>query len=120
MAARTVTIVCANRETQDDLQAYLRGAGFDSRAVGRIDGQAIEHPPPSVVIVFPDEFDADEVLAEISRLHREQPHVITVIVTRRTAYFASMLAADDKTMVLPKPAWGWTILEAIQSRSPPR
>lgn len=111
---RTVTIVSANRETLDELKAYLERAGLRARALPRMAVRSLEHPQRSVLVVFPDEFSIDEVLVEIACVGREHPHVLSLIVTRQPLRFGTV--ASETVTVLPKPAWGWTILEAIQAR----
>ena len=104
---RTVTIVSANDDTLHELVPYLARAGLEARGTKSIG----IHRTSSVVVFFPDEFPRADLLAEVERLPR---HVVCVIVTKEPAQFA----VDDRTVVIPKPAWGWTILDAITDRLP--
>jgi DNA-binding response OmpR family regulator len=111
-----VTIVSANPETLDGLQTYLRQAGIHARGTGEIESGAAMDPHPSAVVFFPDEFPAGNVLKEVTRLRRERPQVLIVLVTREAKKFTETLATNERapTIVVPKPVWGWAILDAIR------
>jgi hypothetical protein len=111
-----VTIVSANPETLDGLQTYLRQAGIHARGTGEIESGAAMDPGPSAVVFFPDEFPPGNVLREVARLRRERPQVIIVLVTREPKRFTETLATSERapTIVVPKPVWGWAILDAIR------
>jgi hypothetical protein len=108
---RTVTIVSANDETLDELVSYLERAGLEAHGTKTMTHIGTD-PPASVVVFFPDEFPLDDLLAEVERLRNESPRVVCVIVTKNPGHFTG----DDRTVVIPKPAWGWTILDAIHMR----
>jgi hypothetical protein len=113
-----VTIVSANPETLDGLQSYLRQAGVDARGTRDIECGAAMDPYPSAAVFFPDEYPADNVLKEIGRLRSERPQLLIVLVTREPQRFAKALDAPEHapTIVVPKPVWGWVILDAIRGR----
>jgi DNA-binding response OmpR family regulator len=112
-----VTIVSANPETLDGLQSYLRQAGINARGTGEIESGAAMDPHPSAVVFFPDEYPAGNVLKEVSRLRRERPQVLIVLVTREPKRFTENLATNERapTIIVPKPVWGWAILDAIRA-----
>ncbi|HYQ42166.1 MAG TPA: hypothetical protein VER11_09360 [Polyangiaceae bacterium] len=110
-----VTIVAASAETLDGLQTYLSLAGLGARGTRRLGdfGRA----PCAAVVLFPDEFSAKDVLRELGRLRREQPSVLPLLVTREPRRYVDAIAvkgAGLAPIVIPKPAWGWTILDAIR------
>ncbi len=113
-----VTIVSANPETLDGLQTYLRQAGVDARGTREIESGVAMDPHPSAAVFFPDEYPPDDVLKEVARLRRERPQVLVVLVTREPQRFAKALEAGEhtSTIVVPKPVWGWVILDAIRGR----
>jgi len=114
-----VTIVSANPETLDGLQTYLRQAGVDARGTREIESGVAMDPHPSAAVFFPDEYPADHVLKEIGRLRKERPQVLVVLVTSQPHRFAKALDGSEhtNTIVVPKPVWGWVILDAIRGRS---
>ena len=115
-----VTIVAASAETLDGLQAYLSRAGVGTRATRELAG-ACAHPC-SAVILFPDDFSPRDVQRELRRLRRERPHLVPLVVTGEPDRYARMSDVDGTRrtpIVLIKPAWGWTILEAIREAVEP-
>jgi len=116
-----VTIVAVNAETLDGLQGYLSLAGLDAHGTRRLDG--LGRKPCSAVIFFPDEFSPTTVLRELVRLRREHPTVLPLLVTSEPQRYRGMPATSGNALppvVIPKPAWGWTILEAIQRQVAPQ
>jgi hypothetical protein len=112
-----VTIVATNRATLEGLQSYMTRAGVRARSVRRV--ADIGADPCSALVVFPDEFHSRDVLLELRRIRRERPKVLSLIVTREPHRFAELVddqATGAATVVLPKPVWGWTILDAIRAR----
>jgi hypothetical protein len=118
--ARLVTVVSHNDATLRGLESYLRGAGLitnGTRAVERI----VEMTPPSstAVILFPDEYGQSAVSAALAALCRERPEVLPVIVTNEPRRFeqpAAVEGSQPSPLVIPKPAWAWTILDAVRAR----
>jgi hypothetical protein len=114
-----VRIVSANAETLDGLQAYLRQAGIDARGTREVETGAGSDPAPGAVVFFPDEFGIDRALGEIARLRRARPQTLIVMVTGEPKRFAEALVHGEgpsQALVVAKPAWGWTILDAIRGR----
>jgi hypothetical protein len=115
-----VTVVSTHRETLGSLEAYLRSAGVaanGTRAIGRL----LEMTPPSAaaVILFPDEYDPRSVTQALATLHRGRPKVLAVVVTNQPRRFEQMTGAGSglgAPLVIPKPAWAWTILDAVRAR----
>jgi hypothetical protein len=112
-----VTIVAATAETLDGLQGYLSLAGLNAHGTRRLGDLGPKHC--SAVIFFPDEFSPTTVLRELTRLRREHPTVLPLLVTSEPQRYSGIDDGGGKALrpiVIPKPAWGWTILEAIQRR----
>jgi len=115
-----VTIVAASAETLDGLQGYLSLAGLDAHGTRQL--SEVGRKPCSAVIFFPDEFSPTMVLLELVRLRREHPTVLPLLVTSEPQRYDGIPDDTKKALqpvVIPKPAWGWTILEAIQQRFVP-
>ena len=116
-----VTIVAASAETLDGLQGYLSRAGVGARGTRQLAGADAD--PCSAVIFFPDDFSPKDVLLELRRLRRERPSVVPLVVTGEPNRYAELGEIEGKgciPIVLLKPAWGWTILEAIREATEPR
>lgn len=111
-----VTIVAASAETLRGLQTYLSLAGVGARGTRQLGD--VDPEPCSAIVLFPDEFSLDEVLEELSRLRRDRPGILPLLVTREPERYGEVARAEEKgraPVVIPKPAWGWTILDAIRS-----
>jgi hypothetical protein len=117
----SVTVVASNPGTLEALEVYLHGAGVFANGTRLVD-RVLEMTPPSsaAVIVFPDDFPEEAVLKALAGLQRERPNVLAVIVTHEPQRFEDVAGTrgsqDLAPLVIPKPAWAWTILDAVRAR----
>jgi len=112
----SVVVVSDNAETIDGLQRYLRDAGVATR-VTRVVERTCELVASArgAVILFPDDFPETKVRAMLAALKRLHPSAVQVLVTSDLQRFAGTRDA----LILAKPAWGSTILDAIRARLDP-
>jgi len=103
-----VVVISDNPETLDGLARYLRDVGIAVRATRALDQASQLASQSTAVVVFPDDYPTTKVRAAIAQLRERD--VLTVVVTSDLRAFS----AED-TLVLAKPAWGWTILDAIRT-----
>ncbi len=87
----------------------------------RVVERVLEMTPPSstAVILFPDEYGHVVVGTALAALHRERPDVLAVIVTSEPRQFEQTSAGlpdHPIPLVIPKPAWAWTILDAVRAK----
>lgn len=118
--ASNVLVVSDNRETLDGLQTYLQRAGVNARGSSELDGPAWENPTINAIVLFPDDFEEGDVMQAAVRLAIARPNVLRVLVTREPRRFGLLLKTTEAVpppVILPKPAWGWTILEVIRTMS---
>lgn len=114
-----VTVVAESPETIDGLHGYLDGAGVESRAIRAVRDAHVPAKSTAVVI-FPDEFGVDDVVASITSLRAAHPRLLILLVTGAPQRFRAALEPDGHSLppiVLPKPAFGWTILDAIRAHA---
>lgn len=107
-------VVAKHRETLDGLVAYLDGAGV--RCLGSSTLPA-DLGSASAVVLFPDDFATDAVLAWIRDTERRAPRPRVVVVTRDCATFSTQ-TGREKPRVLPRPSFGWDILDAVRAFEP--
>jgi hypothetical protein len=72
------------------------------------------------MVLFPDDFGPSDVEARLLALRRARPKLLIVVVTRAPQNLGAALVPDGRSvlpLVLPKPAFGWTILDAIRART---
>ena len=116
-----VSIVSANPETLDGLHAYLEGAGVSSHCDRAVrDLETVAPRRATATVLFPDDFEDDEVLALIKRLRRARPRLFSLIVTRAPQRFHDVAKPDGRSLppiMLPKPSFGWDILDAIRAQA---
>ena len=112
-----VVVVCENPETVDRLQAYFVGVGISTQCARTLDPTNGLLEDTTAVVVFPDEFNADDVVERISLLRGRRPGLLLLVITAEPQRFATALKSDTTAsswLVLPKPAFGWTIVDAIR------
>jgi hypothetical protein len=115
-AAQQVAIVSANPETLDGLQSYLHSAGVAARGTRRLeDCAALTVPTTVAVVLFPDDFSSESVLAAVIELGTRGPGILRVLVTGHPKTFESLVKGRRNVLVVPRPVWGWTILDAIRA-----
>jgi hypothetical protein len=113
----SVTIVATNPETLDGLQSYLRGAGVAARGtrdLAECTRFAADSEGKVAVIIFPDDFRWEKVVAALAELAALRPRVLPVLVTAHPQKFQKLVAAED-VIVMPRPIWGFAILDAIRA-----
>ena len=79
----------------------------------------------TAVVVFPDEFPEHAATVGIRNLERELARAWIVVVTRHTARFDQLVEALDpqslsRLFVLPRPVWGWALLDRVLQPLPRR
>jgi hypothetical protein len=113
---KQVAIVSANPETLDGLQSYLHGAGVDARGTRRLEDCAELSTPATVaVVLFPDDFSRDKVVTTVVALCARGPTILQVLVTGHPKTFEAVGQGRRNVLVVPRPVWGWTILDAIRA-----
>lgn len=113
--AHEVTIVSANAETLDGLQAYLSGAGFVARCARDLAAcKKTASPRTLAIVVFPDDFRWEEVADALADLAAQHPRALPVLVTAHPQR-CEALRSTEELLIVPRPVWGWTILDAIRA-----
>lgn len=117
----SVTVVASHPGTLEGLELYLHGAGVFANGTRMVD-RVLEMTPPAcaAVILFPDDFPEEAVVKALAALQRERPNVLAVIVSQEPQRFEHVAGTrgsqDLAPLVIPKPAWAWTILDAVRAR----
>jgi hypothetical protein len=110
-----VVIVSNNPETLDGLQSYLRGTGVTARCTrDLVECTTFAPAATSALVLFPDDFIPEKVVALIADLGRARPKAMSLLVTSDPRRFES-LTSRHNVLVMPRPVWGWTILDAIRA-----
>jgi hypothetical protein len=118
MHSLKVTVIGHNAGTVEALRRYLDGAGATSSASRTLAATRTITGSTAAVIVFPDEFAAQDVVASVLALRTAHPSVLVMLVTSVPQSFAAAMASDGRSvppLTLPKPAFGWTIVDVIRA-----
>jgi hypothetical protein len=112
-----VAVVSTNSETLDGLESYLRGAGVTTTCTRNIGNAAKLGTGASAIVIFPDDFGWNAAVAALTECRSKNPHLLAVVVTSTPQRFEALTSPGDGAvpLVVPKPAWSWTILDAIRA-----
>lgn len=111
-----VTIVSASPETLDGLQSYLHSAGVAARGTRRLEDCCDLTVSFTVaVVLFPDDFAWESVAATVADIGARGPGILRVLVTGRPKTFEPLVGDRANLLIVPRPVWGWTILDAIRA-----
>lgn len=116
-------IVSRNTRTAESLCSYFDERGLMATVTDRMD--KIEQANPiTAVVVFPDEFGMDDAPRGIRKLVRGFPRARVVVVTRDTHLYDDLVGEQnregrDLLFVLPRPVWGWELLDQVLQPLPP-
>lgn len=106
-----------NPGTLDDLETYLQRAGVTTSRTRQMERATEIVVGASAVVVFPDDFDWETVVPALTACLVANPRALPVVVTNAPQRFESVSWPEDGAvpLLVPKPAWGWTILDAIRA-----
>jgi hypothetical protein len=112
----SVTIVSTNPETLDGLQSYLRGAGVAAKGTRSLaDCAKLAFEGSRAVVLFPDDYRWEKVVTTLADLAALRPPALPVLVTAHPQRFHD-LTVPGQVIIMPRPVWGWTILDAIRAQ----
>jgi hypothetical protein len=108
-----LTLISADRETLDGVQAYLERAGARVRTTSRLDEAEDTSSGADAVVFFADDYSLEESDIILAGLAVR----LLVIVTAEIAAFNARRGSwprAERVVVLPRPAWGWVLLDAVR------
>jgi hypothetical protein len=121
-ASGTVCVVSNKPDTLDGMHEYFSLTGIPSSARSTLNPLAELAREIAVLLLFPDDFPAHEAANYLSVLRTRRPDLLIVLVTREPPLYTAMTATDGRPLdavVLPRPVFGWTILDAVRARLSP-
>lgn len=111
---RRVALVSIADRHRSELAAYLRGTGFDVHEYDQLD---IVGSFDALVLLI-DEGQGGDIVARVRPWMKPSKHQRVVIVTSQPAALRDLVAIHgDRLSVLPAPAFGWELVDAL--RIPP-
>jgi hypothetical protein len=116
--SRQVAIVSTNPETLDGLETYLRSVGIRARGWRRLeDCSDLTSTSTLAVILFPDDFPWEAVIATVAELATRCGTTLRLLVTGQPKKYERLVEAGEHVVVISRPVWGWTILDAIRAHA---
>ncbi len=115
-------VVGSNPQTVADLKAYFKQSGLTPSGTRHLEDLLFASPPLDAVVLFPDEFERDEVTTALVSFRRARPRTLLVLVSSAPQHLGAAIEPNERSMaplVLPKPAFGWTLLDAIRGTPNP-
>jgi hypothetical protein len=112
-----VALIARSDETISGLQTYLQDAGVPPQTTRLLQDTVNLAAATTAAVIFPDGFEVEDVVRHLRALRQRLPRLLLVVVTSSPQSFRPALEPDDNSrlpVVLPKPAFGWTILDAIR------
>jgi CheY-like chemotaxis protein len=113
MDGLSVLLVSASQETAEGMRRYLEGAGARVAVAAGLD--AATRSEARALVLFADDFPADETAACLSELERCRGGQIVVLVSADPAIGAGPGADGVAIVRIPRPAWSWSVLDAIRT-----
>ena len=117
-ARHRIALICAAGEARTALAAYLGNAGFDVHACDELE---LPSAFGALVLVDADEA-ASETLTSLVRswLRRTGDHRVVVVTPKPTAFKDLLARHGERLHVLPAPAFGWDLVDALRAPDPTR
>lgn len=113
-----VVIVATNPETIDGLEGYLRAAHVTARCTTDLDRcVGLVGKATLAFVIFPDDFGRERVLSVVADLQQRCRSVVPILITANATRFADLL--PKSVVVMARPVWGWSILDAIRATDRP-
>jgi len=112
-----VAVVAENHQTLADLDSYFSRVGIASDGTRELRAPSAIARAATALVLFPDDYRAEDAQKFVLALRRARPKLLLVLVTSSPRTFDTAIEPDGRTtlpIVLPKPAFGWTILDAIR------
>lgn len=116
-----VVVVADNQQTLDNLCSYLTRVGIRSNGARALDHVLMMPVDATSLVLFPDDFERSRVEACVLTLRRSRPELLILLVSSAPQHLGGAVGPDGRSLlplVLPRPAFGWTILDAIRGREP--
>ena len=111
-------VVCDDDGTLLRLREYLTKAGFSFRGARKLADAWRQARSCASMVLMADDFDTGEVVAGMLGMLARPPKPFVVIVTsaRRQLEPIALLEQPGSVVIIPRPAWGWTIVDLLRGR----
>lgn len=116
--SRHVAIFSTNPETLDGLETYLRSVGVQAKGRRTLEQCSdLTSASTLAIVLFPDDFPWETVIATVAELAERCASTLRLLVTSQPQRYERLVSGRSNVMVVPRPVWGWTLLDAIRSHA---
>jgi len=118
LARRRIALVAEANDTRSALASYLTDAGFDVHQCAEL---AMPSSFAGLVLLGRRDESSDSLTAIVRSWMRIAKTQRVVVVTSKPKALTGLLARyNDRLRVLPAPAFGWDLVDALRSAEPMR
>lgn len=108
-----LTLVSNDPDTLWGVRDYLARSGASLSSTSRLE-HASEASDVDAIVLYADDYPHDAVVSTIARMSSR----LVVIITGHSGDFEPLRARRDlrtRVIVLPRPTWGWMLLDAVRA-----
>lgn len=117
-AKRRIALVARADSARKELGDYLRSAGFDVHECTEL---AVAAAFAAVVVISGLDADTEQLVHDVRSWLRSSRSQRVLVVTSRPAALKDLLASHpDRLQILPAPAFGWDVVDALRAGQPAR
>lgn len=109
-------VVCDDDDVLIRLRDYLVRAGVETQATRRL-ADAWGRPADECIVLLPDDFNAGEVTDGLVQVLSRTSSPFLIVVTAGPRLYEPLIESlgnRGSVVILPKPIWGWTILDLLR------
>jgi hypothetical protein len=109
-------VICDDDDIMIRLRDYLGRSGVEARATRQL-AEAWVLPESESLVLFPDDFDAGEVTDGLERLLSRESCPFVIVITMGPRLYEPLIESlgnPESVVIMPKPVWGWTILDLLR------
>lgn len=115
---RRIALVAAADDTRTALANYLRSAGFD---VHECDELAVPTAFGALVVISAHDTATEALVGEVRSWIKLTKGRRVVVVTSKPTVLKDLVASHTERLhVLPAPAFGWDVVDALRATEPTR
>jgi hypothetical protein len=109
-------VVCDDDDMIIRLRDYLVRAGVETRATRRL-ADAWVRPANECIVLLPDDFSAGEVTDGLVQLLSRASSPLVIVITAGPPLYEPLIESlgnRESVVIMPKPVWGWTIVDLLR------
>jgi len=109
-----LTLVSSDPDALWGVRDYLTRSGASLSSTSRLEHASEDASDADAIVLFADDYPHEAVVSAVAGFSSR----LVVIITGRSNEFDQLRARQDlrtRVIVLPRPTWGWMLLEAVRA-----